>query len=162
MSLENLPDDIIIMIISKLENEAYKLVSLNKRFYNIGKKNGYMFNIVHKWNHNLFNLSTIQTHKNTLESISLENVFQPQKLIPVYPRKVILNNCDFIDELFFSTEVASNIRDLHLNMTIGDGKRRVNFSNLNLHSLYITITNNIKLDLTINQNSNMKIIYNLI
>lgn len=118
MSIADLPEDIITMIIDRLDNPV-SFIKTNKRLYNIGQRYGYVKHIVHRWDDNLWKLATVDIfrHSHTLKSLSLEYVEDPHIwFCSHYPETIILIDCKITRVLKFTGNDVKNIKRLYIHI----------------------------------------------
>jgi hypothetical protein len=120
MSLDILPNIIIKNIIEFMvpdNKNTVSFISSCKTFYNIGKKFGYIKYLNTKNNTMINFIIKCCEHHNTLYTIVLEKISDPQLWIPMsWPKYVYISHCqynEYIDPPVSNTEYL-NITNIHL------------------------------------------------
>lgn len=120
MSLENIPDELILYIWEFVETnkDMVSLVSTCIRFQNLGKKFGYIKSITFGMHTDFMNFIELYYKRNYfLQRLTMENMINPMHWIPAaWPKEMIFNRCcmgnGLIDPPPSPTEILI-IRDLH-------------------------------------------------
>lgn len=102
MSLNNVPDDILYIIMSFIKDNktSVNFISSCKYFKNLFYRYGYIKNLSISAHDDLFKFAILSSyHNKTLNCISIYNKFNPHMWFNNWPKIVFMNNCTIKEKI---------------------------------------------------------------